>query len=47
LLKLGFVNERPELGIDRQWAETGDRYVLKLFSTFHLIHPPEPPTLRC
>ena len=27
LLKLGFVNERPELGIDRQWAETGDRYV--------------------
>jgi PAB-dependent poly(A)-specific ribonuclease subunit 3 len=34
LLKLGFVNERPELGIDKQWAETGDRYVLKLFRDY-------------
>jgi len=34
LLKLGFVNERPEFGMDSQWAETGDRYVLKLFRDF-------------
>lgn len=34
LLKLGFVNERPEFGVNRQWAETGDCYVLKLFRDF-------------
>ena len=34
LLKLGFVNERPEYGMDKQWSETGDRYVLKLFRDF-------------
>ena len=39
LLKLGCINERPELKMDRQWAETGDRYVLKLFRdyVFHQI----------
>jgi PAB-dependent poly(A)-specific ribonuclease subunit 3 len=34
LMKLGFVNERPEYGVDKQWSETGDRYVLKLFRDF-------------
>jgi PAB-dependent poly(A)-specific ribonuclease subunit 3 len=34
LLKLGFVCERPELGGDAQWAETGDRYLVKLFRDF-------------
>jgi PAB-dependent poly(A)-specific ribonuclease subunit 3 len=27
LIKLGFINERPEFGMDTQWSETGDRYV--------------------
>ena len=27
LIKLGLINERPEFGMDTQWAETGDRYV--------------------
>ncbi|PSC73700.1 PAB-dependent poly(A)-specific ribonuclease subunit 3 [Micractinium conductrix] len=34
LLKLCYVCERPELGGDTQWAETGDRYLLKLFRDF-------------
>jgi len=34
LMKLGFVNERPEHMMDTQWSETGDRYVLKLFRDF-------------
>ena len=34
LLKLGFINERPEFGINQQWAETGDCYVLKLFRDY-------------
>ena len=34
LMKLGFVNERPEYGVDKQWSETGDRYVLKLFRDY-------------
>jgi len=34
LLKLGFVNERPEFGVDSRWSETGDNYVLKLFRDF-------------
>jgi len=39
LMKLGFVNERPEFGMDSQWSETGDRYVLKLFRdyVFHQV----------
>lgn len=28
------VNERPELFGDTRWAETGDRYLLKLFRDF-------------
>ena len=34
LLKLGFVNERPEFGMDTRWSETGDCYVLKLFRDY-------------
>jgi PAB-dependent poly(A)-specific ribonuclease subunit 3 len=39
LLKLGTINERPGHALDPQWAETGDRYVLKLFRdyTFHQV----------
>lgn len=39
LLKLGFVNERPEFLMNRRWTESGDCYVLKLFrdyGTFYL-----------
>ena len=34
LLKLAFVNERPEFGIDTSWSESGDCYILKLFRDF-------------
>jgi PAB-dependent poly(A)-specific ribonuclease subunit 3 len=34
LLKLGFVNERPEFGPNRRWAQTGDCYVLTLFRDY-------------
>ena len=34
LLKLGYVNERPEYSRAPQWSETGDRYVLKLFRDY-------------
>jgi PAB-dependent poly(A)-specific ribonuclease subunit 3 len=34
LLKLGFINERPEYARAPQWSETGDRYVLKLFRDY-------------
>ena len=39
LAKLGSINERPEFDHDRQWAETGDRYFLKLFRdyVFHQV----------
>ncbi|XP_069692490.1 PAN2-PAN3 deadenylation complex subunit PAN3 isoform X2 [Periplaneta americana] len=37
LVKLGTVNERPELSLDPTWAETGDRYMLKLFRDY-LFH---------
>ena len=39
MCKLATVNERPELGLDPQWAETGDRYMLKLFRdyVFHQV----------
>ena len=41
LAKLGTVNERPEFAGDGQWAETGDRYLLKLFRDylFHQVLP--------
>ncbi|KAL7543054.1 hypothetical protein ACHAXR_012346 [Thalassiosira sp. AJA248-18] len=34
ILKLAFVNERPEFGIDKNWSESGDCYILKLFRDF-------------
>jgi PAB-dependent poly(A)-specific ribonuclease subunit 3 len=34
LIKLAFVNERPDGDMDTEWAETGDRYILKLFRDF-------------
>ncbi|KAL7429122.1 hypothetical protein ACHAXM_001548 [Skeletonema potamos] len=34
LLKLAFVNERPEFGIDKNWSESGDCYILKLFRDY-------------
>lgn len=37
LVKLGTVNERPELNLDVTWSETGDRYMLKLFRDY-LFH---------
>jgi len=39
LIKLGFVNERPEFADDPAWAETGDRYLLKLLrdAIFHAV----------
>lgn len=38
LLKLGFVNERPEFGVDTRWSESGDCYVLKLFRDYGKFH---------
>ncbi|XP_050360750.1 PAN2-PAN3 deadenylation complex subunit PAN3 isoform X2 [Nymphalis io] len=37
LIKMGVVNERPELNLDASWSETGDRYMLKLFRDY-LFH---------
>ena len=34
LLKMAYVNERPELGRNRRWIESGDCYVLKLFRDY-------------
>lgn len=36
---LGFVNDRCDAGVEPQWAETGDRYLLKLFRdyVFHRV----------
>jgi len=34
LLKLGFVNERPENGGNRRWSQSGDCYVLTLFRDY-------------
>ncbi|RDW80233.1 hypothetical protein BP6252_04871 [Coleophoma cylindrospora] len=39
LMKLGTINERPEYDSDPKWADTGERYVLKLFRdyVFHRV----------
>ncbi|KAI5817266.1 hypothetical protein BZA77DRAFT_310204 [Pyronema omphalodes] len=34
VVKLGFINERPEFDHDPRWSETGDRYLIKLFRDF-------------
>jgi PAB-dependent poly(A)-specific ribonuclease subunit 3 len=42
MMKLAFINERPEFGVDPRWSESGDCYVLKLFRDYgefqFLIH---------
>lgn len=47
LIKLGLINERPELNLDPSWSETGDRYMLKLFRDylFHAVSPDGRPWL--
>ncbi len=37
LSKMGTISERPEFQLDPSWAETGDRYLLKLYRD-HLFH---------
>ncbi len=37
LCKMGTMNERPEFNGDLSWAETGDRYLLKLYRDY-LFH---------
>lgn len=39
MTKLNFINERPEYEHDRQWAEHGNRFVIKLFRdyVFHQV----------
>lgn len=39
IVKLTTINERPELNMEPTWAETGDRYMLKLFRdyVFHQV----------
>ena len=39
MMKLNFINERPDFNHDRQWAETGERYPIKLFRdyVFHQV----------
>jgi PAB-dependent poly(A)-specific ribonuclease subunit 3 len=34
LMKLGMINGRPELRMDKQWSETGNRYIIKLFRNY-------------
>jgi PAB-dependent poly(A)-specific ribonuclease subunit 3 len=33
-LKLGYINERPEMGLNRRWSQSGDCYVLSLFRDY-------------
>ncbi|OZJ02266.1 hypothetical protein BZG36_04701 [Bifiguratus adelaidae] len=39
LMKMAFINERPEFDMDPSWSETGDRYIIKLFRdyVFHQV----------
>eukprot|EP00455_Lapot_gusevi_P003887 TRINITY_DN1158_c0_g1_i12.p1 TRINITY_DN1158_c0_g1~~TRINITY_DN1158_c0_g1_i12.p1 ORF type:complete len:691 (+),score=79.02 TRINITY_DN1158_c0_g1_i12:556-2628(+) len=47
LVKLGFINERPEFDSDPSWSETGDRYLIKLFRDylFHQVNDDGSPNL--
>ncbi|EQC27370.1 hypothetical protein SDRG_14812 [Saprolegnia diclina VS20] len=47
MLKLGLINERPDFNLDSSWAETGDRYLLKLFRdyVFHQVDEENRPVL--
>ncbi|KAI4127069.1 MAG: hypothetical protein LQ338_003388 [Usnochroma carphineum] len=38
MTKMNFINERPEYEHDRQWAEHGNRYCIKLFRDY-VFHP--------
>ncbi|GAB5590090.1 PAB-dependent poly(A)-specific ribonuclease subunit 3 [Umbelopsis nana] len=40
LMKINFINERPEFDMDPSWSETGDRYIIKLFRdyVFHQVN---------
>ena len=40
LVKMGFINERPEFEQNPQWRESGDRFLLKLFRdyVFHQVN---------
>ncbi|POW20210.1 hypothetical protein PSHT_03746 [Puccinia striiformis] len=39
MVKLGFINERPEFDHDPNWSETSERYLIKLFRdyVFHQV----------
>lgn len=40
LIKLGWINERPEFGMDTQWSETGDRYVSRWMQLLFFMFRP-------
>lgn len=39
MMKLNFITERPDFSLDREWAETGGRFPIKLFRdyVFHQV----------
>lgn len=47
MVKLGFINERPEYDFSTSWSETGDRFPLKLFRdyVFHQVDEEGNPVL--
>jgi PAB-dependent poly(A)-specific ribonuclease subunit 3 len=47
MMKLNFITERPDYSHDRQWAETGERYPIKLFRdyVFHQVDAQGNPVL--
>ena len=47
MFKLNFITERPDYSHDRQWAETGERYPIKLFRdyVFHQVNVEGKPVL--
>ena len=47
MMKLSFITERPDHGHDRAWAETGERFPIKLFRdyVFHQVDAQGAPVL--
>ena len=47
MIKLNFITERPDYSHDRQWAETGERFPIKLFRdyVFHQVDAQGNPVL--
>lgn len=47
LAKISFITERPEYHLDPKWAETGDRYLIKLFRdyVFHQVYEDNTPAI--